>query len=211
MNSYLVGQLYESTPKLDLGTSREWNPLTEVGSLNEAEFIDMRLTPQRSRLGIIFDTRLCGDFEGSNAALVVLSQARNVSWANTGSGQHPWRAQYGSMYPRTSGRNEASSSWITNTNDMWALDASGAANQASDPLSTSHGVQDGPLREYTLEFGSLLVTASRAQMYVGHIEGLDGAIPDMSELSDAEIIAGYPQWSSLMEVREHYVHPDSGA
>jgi hypothetical protein len=29
----------------------------------------------------------------------------------------------------------------------------------------------------------------------------------MVELSDAELIAGFPQWSSVMDVREHYAYP----
>ena len=63
--------------------------------------------------------------------------------------------------------------------------------------------------DYVLKFGSLTVSALRAQIYIGHVSGLDGAKPDMGELSDAEIITGFPQWSSVMEIRELYVYPDS--
>ena len=210
MNSYHVGQLYESTPKVDVGISTKGNPLTEVGALNEAEFIDMRLSPQRSRVGIIFDTRLCGDFEGSNAALVVLIGTEKASWTNDDrSRRHPWYAQYGSLTPRISVRTDGPSlSRITDKHDMWARDALDATDNTGAPLSTSHGAEKRSVAEYTLVFGRLSVTALSAQIYVGHIDGLDGAIPDMSELSDAEIIAGYPQWSSVMEVREHYIYPD---
>jgi hypothetical protein len=210
MKSYFVSQLYESTPKIDMGMSSERNPLAETGALNEAEFIDMRLTPQRSRVGIIFDTRLCGDFEGSNTALVVLIGTGKVSWTNNNrSRQYPWYAQYGSLSPRISGRSEAPSpASITDKNDIWALDALNTADRVDAPVSTSQGLENRPVPEYTLVFGSLSVSALHAQIYVGHIDGLDGAIPDMSELPDAEIIAGYPQWSSVMEVREHYIYPD---
>jgi hypothetical protein len=105
MKSYPVSHLYEVVPEVESTTPPGPNPLSSVGALNEAEFIDMRLSPQRSRVGLLIDTRFCEDF--------------------------------------------------------------------------------------------------------GHVSGLDGAIPDMGELSDAEIITGFPQWSSVMEIREHYVYPDS--
>jgi hypothetical protein len=31
----------------------------------------------------------------------------------------------------------------------------------------------------------------------------------MGEMSDAKLIGGFPQWSSLMTVSEHYSYPDA--
>jgi hypothetical protein len=62
------------------------------------------------------------------------------------------------------------------------------------------------LPEYVLTFDWLSVSGLAARLYLGRIDGLDGAPPDMTELSDAEIIAGFPQWSSVIEVHEYYTY-----
>ncbi|KZS67695.1 hypothetical protein A4G27_01815 [Mycobacterium kansasii] len=62
------------------------------------------------------------------------------------------------------------------------------------------------LTEYVLKFDWFSMSGLTARIYIGHVDGLDGAPPDMTELSDAEIIAGFPQWESVMEVREQYTY-----
>lgn len=200
MDFYPINRLYDFTPKVESRTSARRNPLTYAGALNEAEFIDIRLSPQRSRAGILFDTRLCGDFEGSNTALVVLTGVGKALWSNDNSTRrHPWHAEYGCLAPRTAILSEGHSCG----EDMWAVDVPNASEEAAVSLSTPKN-EANSMSEYILVFGSLSVTALGAQIYIGHVDGLDGAIPDMTEFSDAEIIAGFPQWSSVMEVREHY-------
>lgn len=209
MISYLVSELYEFTPEVVPRASPGQNPLSSVGALNEAELVDLRLSPQRSRAGILLDTRLCPDFPGANTALVVLIGVGKAAWSNDGwSRGRPWRARYGSMEPRMSAPGTTPfPSWAPSGGaGTWALDASGASKQAAAALSDAEGKIDGQT-DYILDFGCLSISALSAQIYIGHIDGLDGAIPDMSELSDAGIIAGYPQWSSVMVVREHYVYP----
>jgi hypothetical protein len=83
---------------------------------------------------------------------------------------------------------------------MWAKDAEGPGANAS--LSTMPTIKSSS--EYILKFDCLSLSGLSAQIYIGHIDGLNSAPPDMTQLSDAEIIAGFPQWSSVMEVREHY-------
>ena len=75
-------------------------------------------------------------------------------------------------------------------------------------LVAKHGEQLGDLRRplhpvgrtfhaqdaYELAFGQLSASGVTAQIYVGHIRGLDGALPDTNELSDDGIINEFPQW-----------------
>lgn len=211
MNTYTINQLYEFTPYVEPTTSSGRNPLTIEGALNEAEFVDMRLSAQRSRAGILLDTRLCEDFEGSNTALIVLTGVGKVHWSNEDwTRQRPWHAEYASLSPRTSVWAKPPSPWATESRQaVWAVDASDASEQTGvgTSLSMSTTNEGSDLPEYILEFGSLSVSGLNARIYIGHIDGLDAAIPDMTELPDAEIIAGFPQWPSVMDVREHYVYP----
>jgi hypothetical protein len=75
-----------------------------TSGVNEAEFIEFRFSAQRSRVGIFFDVRGLG-FEGSKAALVVLTGVGKVSWSNDELRQYPWRARRGDWEP-------AISSWV---------------------------------------------------------------------------------------------------
>jgi hypothetical protein len=199
VSSYSINELYEFTPDVPIRGQRA-NPLPMPGALNEAEFIDLRLSPQRSRAGMIFDVKWC-DFEGSNTALVVLTSVGKITWVNGDNRQRPWYSTRGNWVPATSG-------WYPPTTagsgQAWAKDLDEPDDAlASMTLPTIH-----KLSEYVLGFDWLSASGLSAQIYLGHIDGLDGAAPDMSELSDAEIIAGYPQWSSVMKVREHYVYPE---
>jgi hypothetical protein len=198
MSAYSINELYEFTPDVGLTGSSRRNPLTEQGALNEAEFIDMRLSPQRSRVGAIFDIRWC-DFERSNTALVVLTGVGKVAWSNDVSRQHPWYSTRGYWTPTMS---EFFPPITPNDEDMWAKDAD--APETAAHLTTMPAVKKLP--EYVLRFDRLALSGLAAQIYIGHIDGLDGAPPDMTERSDAEIIAGFPQWSSVMEVNEHYTY-----
>jgi hypothetical protein len=201
MHLYPVNQLYEFTPRIEATTSKGHNPLSSVGALNEAEFVDMRLSPQRSRAGILFDTRLCADFEGSNAALLVLIGVGKMLWSNDDQArQQPWRARYGSLEPRVStGADAPFPLWPPTGSDAWGQAAT---------LPSVHGVETAGTPDYIVEFGRLLVSGLSAQIYIGQVDGLDNGVPDMGELADAEIIAGFPQWSSLMAVREHHTYPN---
>ena len=198
MSAYSISELYEFTPDVGLTRSSRPNPLTTQGALNEAEFIDMRLSPQRSRVGAIFDIRWC-DFEKSNTALVVLTGVGNVAWSNDARRHHPWYSTRGYWMPSTS---EFLPPVTSNDADTWAKDA--------DHTETAVHPKIMPLvrklPEYVLRFDWLSLSGLAAQIYIGHIDGLDGTPPDMTELSDAEIIAGFPQWSSAMDVHEHYAH-----
>ena len=198
MSQYPVSQLYEFTPEVQPTSSSRRNPLVFVGALDEAEFIDMRLSPQRSRVGVLCAIQWCRDFEGSNAALAVLTGVGGVSWSNDDqSRQRPWHAQYGDWEPKRSAPGGAPfPPWNAAREDSWAVDA------ASSPAEAV-----GPPTDYILQFGRLSVSSKAARIYIGHIEGLGDAPPDMGELPDAEIIAGFPQWSSVMEVREYYSYP----
>jgi hypothetical protein len=194
MGYHSINELYEFTPDVQIAGSKV-NPLVTTGALNEAEFIDLRLSPQRSRVGIIFDVRWC-DFEGSNTALVVLTGAGKISWANGDNRQRPWYSTRGYWAPATS---EWHPPTTAGNGQIWAKDL----DDADDAVASLPTM----LSEYVLGFDWLSASGLSAQIYLGHIDGLDGAAPDMSELSDAEIIAGYPQWSSMMEVREQYIYP----
>src|SRR5271166_4943176 len=119
MSAYSVSELYEFTPDVGLTAASRRNPLTEQGALNEAEFIDMRLSPQRSRVGALFDIRWC-DFENSNTALVVLTGVGNVAWSNDSRRQLPWYSTRGYWTPSTS---EFLPSTEFNDSDIWAKDA----------------------------------------------------------------------------------------
>jgi hypothetical protein len=104
--------------------------LTDNGALNEAEFIDMRLSPQRSRAGVIFDIRWC-DFANSNVALVVLTGLGKVAWSNDGnSRRHKWYSTRGYWTPTTS---EFYRLVKPNAEAEWAKDAGvpGAAAESS--------------------------------------------------------------------------------
>jgi hypothetical protein len=181
-----------------------------TGALNEAEFIDMRLSPQRSRAGILYDIKWCQEFEGSNTALVVLTGVGNVLWSNDEQArQRPWRARYGDWNPtRSTSAGPPFPPWISSdmNEGLWAADAQGSPTQTVAPLSpsTPGRARFDSRSDYILEFGQLSVTGHTAHIYIGHIEGLDGAPPDMGEFSDREIIAGFPQWSSMMAVHEHH-------
>jgi hypothetical protein len=201
MGSYSINELYEFAPQLELRMpSRRSNPLTDDGALNEAEFIDMRLSPQRSRVGVIFDTRWC-HFEEANTVLVVLTGVGKVTWSNDGnSRQHPWYSARGYWRPTTS---EWSPPSAPQRQDTWAKDVSGPEAAA---LATTSVVKRLP--EYVLGFDWLSASGLEAQMYIGHVAGLGGTPPDMGELPDAKLIGGFPQWSSLMTVTEHYSYPD---
>lgn len=212
MKIYPINQLYEFTPEIGPGSLRP-NPLGRVGALNEAEFIDMRLSPQRSRAGILCDIKWCSDFKGSNTALVVLLGVGNVSWSNDEhSRQLPWHARYVTWEPGTAIRGNLPPPPLITDDDkeMWALDASRSPEQAAvvGPPSASEEAKNGELPEYILKLGRLSLSGLSAALYIGHVDGMDGAPPDMTELSDAEIIAGFPQWSSVMEVQEYYTYPD---
>jgi hypothetical protein len=198
MSAHSINELYEFTPAVELAPSARLNPLTEEGALNEAEFIDMRLSPQRSRVGALFDIRWC-DFESSNTALIVVTGVGNVTWSNNASRQHLWYSTRGYWTPTTS---EFTPSVAPDGADMWAKDADSPESTAYP--TTMPAVKT--LQEYVLRFDRLFLSGFAARLYVGHIDGLDGAPPDMTERSDAEIIAGFPQWSSVMEVQEFYMY-----
>ncbi|BBZ12618.1 hypothetical protein [Mycobacterium branderi] len=204
MSHYSINELYEFAPKVELRASSRLNPLTEEGALNEAEFIDMRLSPQRSRAGVLLDIRGIG-FEGSNTALLVLTGVGKAGWTSDDTRQHPWYARRGDWTPTTSVWNKPAQPWTAGS-PLWAHDAVDASHvaTAAPPIDKP---ANNKLPEYIVGFGSLAVSALSAQIYLGHVDGLGEAPPDMTELSDAEIIAGFPQWSSIMEVREHYVYP----
>ncbi|WP_374024688.1 hypothetical protein [Mycobacterium sp. HNNTM2301] len=197
MSVYPVSQLYEFTPEVQPTTSPRRNPLVYVGALDEAEFIDMRLSPQRSRVGVLCAIQWCRGFEGSNAALVVLTGVGGVSWSNDDElSRRPWHAQYGDWEPkRPESAGAPFPAWNAGDDDSWAVGAS----------SPAEAVGSSP--DYILQFGRLSVSGQSARIYIGRIEGLAEAPPDMGELPDAEIIAGFPQWSSLLEVREYYSYP----
>jgi hypothetical protein len=199
MSSHSISELYEFTPETKV-EGAGLNPLATQGSLDEAEFIDLRLSPQRSRVGIIFDVQWCY-FQGSNVALVVLNGVGRISWSNDENRLHPWFSTRGYWKPETS---KWSPPVAPENRQVWAQDADSSEKAAA---STTLPVID-KLSEYVLKFDWLSVSGLTANIYLGHVDGLDGAPPDMSQSSDAEIIAGYPQWSSVMEVREHYVYPE---
>ncbi|GAB4920399.1 MULTISPECIES: hypothetical protein [Mycobacterium avium complex (MAC)] len=213
MNFYPVSELYEFTPDVESKSSLHRNPLTITGALNDAEFIDMRLSPQRSRVGILCDIQWCCGFEGSNTALVVVTGVGNVVWSNDDAArQRPWHARYANWEPiGSAGAGPPFPQWNSSDEDMRALDASDSSRQGKglNSSASSAGLNPSGLAEYILKFGRLSVSGLGASIYIGHIEGIDGAPPDMGELSDAEIIAGFPQWSSIMEVRESYSYVPS--
>ncbi|MCV7198468.1 hypothetical protein [Mycobacterium angelicum] len=202
MPDYPINELYEFTPDVGLTISSRPNPLIEQGALNEAEFIDMRLSPQRSRAGVIFDIRWC-NFKGSNTALVVLTGVGKATWLNDASRRYPWYSTRGYWTPTAS---ESSQPMIPDHEDMWANDA--------DELAAAYLTTAPPTEktaEYILQFDWLSLSGLTARIYIGHVEGLDGAPPNMTELSDAEIIAGFPRWSSVLQVRDHYMYtPNDG-
>ncbi|MGV7360501.1 hypothetical protein LAUMK4_03009 [Mycobacterium persicum] len=198
MNAYSIRELYEFAPEVMLTTASRANPLIEQGALNEAEFIDMRLSPQRSRAGVIFDIRWSG-FEDSNTALVVVTGVGKVAWSNDASRQYPWYSTRGYWTPTTS---NSPPLIAPNGGDIWARDADRPGTVA-DPRAMP-AIEK--LTEYVLNFDWLSLSGLTARIYIGHVDGLGGAPPDMTEFSDAEIIAGFPQWESVMEVREQYTY-----
>jgi hypothetical protein len=101
-SAHSINELYEVAPDVGSTTSSRPNPLIGNGALNEAEFIDMRLSPQRSRAGVIVDIRWC-DSANSNVALVVLTGLGKVAWSNDGnSRRHKWYSTRGYWTPTTS-------------------------------------------------------------------------------------------------------------
>lgn len=198
MSAYSINELYELTPRIRLRGLSQLNPLTEQGALDEAEFIDMRLSSQRSRAGVLFDVRWC-NFENSNTAMVVLTGVRNIAWSNDTTWHHPWYSMRGHWTPTTS---EFSASIPPDRDPAWANDAD--CHETTAYPTATPAIMKVP--EYVLNFERLSVTGLAAQICIGNIDGLDGAPPDMTELSDAEIIAGFPQWSSVMEVHDHYTY-----
>jgi hypothetical protein len=206
MSPCSINELYEFTPDVKLRTSARLNVLTAEGALNDAEFIDMRLSAQRSRAGILFDVRGIG-FEGSNTALVVLTGVGKAAWSTDESRKHPWYARRGYWTPTTSAWTEPSQPWTTSS-PLWAGDAVDASHAVA-AVPRIDKAANKELPEYILGFDSLRISGLNAQLYIGHVEELDGPPPDMVELSDAELIAGFPQWSSVMDVREHYVYPEA--
>ena len=235
MNSHPIKELYEFTPHIESGPSDRPNPLTTKGSLNGAEFIDIRLSTQRSRVGIIFDIRGL-TFEGSNTALLVLTGVGNASWSAE-KGPHSWAARPGDWQPTTALRpNPPPPLWAggkewAQTGGLWAMDAAGlssataAGTPTSDHVSNASTIppaadsalpqrvpEDKTIAEYTLtrmgSSDSLTVSAHHAELYVGHVEGMDVPRPGMCDESDASVIVGFPQWSSVIVVREHYSYPE---
>jgi hypothetical protein len=202
VTSYAISRLYEYTPDIGSETSSNSNPLITQGALDEAELIDVRLSPQRSRAGVIFDIRWCG-FTGSNVALVVMTGVGKFTWSNdVSTRQKDWYSTRGSWTPSTTGHPRPPAG---DSDQIWAADANSAeASNSRAITSRAEGLQ-----EYVLGFDWLSLSGLAARMYIGYAPGLGDAPPDMTELSDAEIIAGYPQWSSAMEVREYYTYSSS--
>lgn len=210
MKSFSIRQLFESTPRIEALNAIQRNPLAFKGALNEAEFIDMRLSPQRSRVGILYDIRWCQNFKGSNTALVVMTSVGKVLWTNDEQArQRPWHACYGNWLPKRLNRTEPLFPlWTSEDAQLWASDPETATTQTEAPASSPNAGHEAvdPQGDYVLEFGQLSVSGLSAQIYIGHVAGMDGAPPDMGELSDLEIINGFPQWSSLLEVAEHHIY-----
>jgi hypothetical protein len=221
MKSYPIKELYEFTPDIGAVPSERDNPLTRNGSLNAAEFIDMRLSIQRSRVGIIFDIRQL-PFEGSNTALLVLTGIGNAHWNNDWK-QQPWTTRQGNWEPTTSLRAKLSSppeiAQEVTAQGGWALDAPEALTTIpTESTAPQHIPKDHPIPEptlipeYTLTrtgiWDRLAISGLSAEMYVGHVDGMDGPPPAMRADADAAIIAGFPQWSSVMTVNEHYYYPE---
>lgn len=97
-------------------------------------------------------------------------------------------------------------SWHNRDGHLWGAHSWGGCPVDWEPTITA---EEYTLRIPGIMFGALTVSATRAEIYVGNIEELDGQqIPDMTEESDAAIIAGFPQWSSVMTIREHYRYPE---
>lgn len=118
----------------------------------------------------------------------------------------PWHARYAGWQPEIHPwTGHPLPPWFGGRDHVWALDAE-EPSAASAPTGSDN--ENELVHEYILDFERLSVSALSAQIYIGHVDGMDGAPPDMTELSDAEIIAGFPQWSSVMGVHEHYVYPE---
>ena len=199
MSAYSINELYEVAPDVGPTTSTRPNPLMDEGALDEAEFVEMRLSPQRSRAGVIFDIRWC-DFPNSNVALVVLTGLGKVAWSNDGNNRrHKWYSTRGYWTPTTS---EFHPPTTPNSEDKWARDV-GAPDASAHPATTRATTK---ISEYVLGFDWLSVSGLVARIYIGHTDGLDSTPPDMTELSDTEILAGFPQWSSIMDVHEYYTY-----
>lgn len=106
MTSLSINQLYESMPEVETDSFERLNPLTDNGSLTEAEIVDVRLSAQCSRAGIIVDLRSSLHFVGPNVALVVLTGVSKVSWGNRDShlwGPNSWGPFYASWEPTAAG------------------------------------------------------------------------------------------------------------
>lgn len=234
MNSYSISELYEFAPDIESRPSNGPNVLTEKGSLNGAEFIEIRISAQRSRVGIIFDIRGLS-FDGSNTAVLVLTGVGNVSWSDERS-QNSWTARPGNWEPTSVLRpkpsppsladgtawaqrgelramdvaEQLSASAIESTESKRALDGGTMATDARS--TTSQPIAEGDTAaEYILcrtgLYDRLAVSAHHARIYVGHVDGMDGPCPDMRQQSNALSTAYSPQWSSVMVVHEHYSYP----
>jgi hypothetical protein len=208
MTRYSINELYVFTPEVGSSTFQRPNPLTEKGALNAAEFVDMQIAAQRSRVGIIFDIRGLS-FDGSNTALLVLTGVGNVSWDNETSEQSNWTARPGNWEPSTSQRPKPGPRI---KDPGWARDAPLTPVTAVDNTTPQLKSAESMLTEFTLSraglWDGLTVSGLQVEMYIGHVEGMDDSPPDMGGEPDAAIIAGFPQWSSVMTVREHYRYPE---
>jgi hypothetical protein len=207
MTRYSINELYEFTPEVESGSVERLNPLAGKGALNAAEFVDMQIAAQRSRAGIIFDIRGLS-FDGSNTALLVLTGVGNAGWDDEMSEQYAWTARPGNWEPSTSQR-AIPPKWVYSGP---ARDAPLTPVTAVDTTTPQHKPEESMLTEYTLSraglWDRLTVSGLHAEMYIGHVEGMDGSPPDMGQASNADIIAGFPQWSSMMTIREHYRYPE---
>lgn len=202
MGGSSINELYEFAPEFFPGPDSLRNPLTEFGALGESEFIDLRLSAQRSRVGVIIDVRGLG-FGMSNTALLVLSGVGNIAWFNNDR-QLPWQARRGGWEPATAVWTQRAAERITNAG-QWASDAQNFDDDAA--ASVAHEAAKDEVPEYVLRFESLTVSCLSAQIYLGQVNGMDGPPPDMGEMSDRELIAGFPQWSSIMAVHQHHKFP----
>ncbi|WIM88559.1 hypothetical protein PT015_03415 [Candidatus Mycobacterium wuenschmannii] len=173
MGSYSIDQLYHFTPDVASRQTDQANPLIESDSLNEAELVDIRLSAQRGRVGLLLDLRGALGFPEYNTALAVLTGVASVDWSDDGGrqlGSTDWKARWGDWEPRFS-------------DGAYTLRTAGGTHAAT-------------------------IVAARAELYLGNVDALgDGPIPDFTTDSVADIIAGFPQWSSTMLVAEHHQYP----
>lgn len=171
MNPYSINELYEFTPEVELRTSSRINALTAEGALNDAEF--HRYAPLGAAFTCRSPLRCPRDcFEGSNTALVVLTGVGKAAWSSDESRKHPWYARRGYWTPTTSAWIKPSQPWTTGSH-LWAGDAVDASHAATAVPRIDKAVNK-ELPEYILGFDSLRISGLGAQIYIGHVEGLDG-------------------------------------